>query len=916
MKKLKHIIPAPVSLFVFLLIGCISSYAQKHHTIGFSQFYTNKDWGNAVTQSMKIEAGFHENLTLKIVDSQGDIDQQIADVYQFIDNKVDAIIISPIAPKPLKAIIEKAKNNNIPVIVLDREIEIYNAFIGVDNFDVGSNAAKYLQAKKKELQIIEIKNWAGTTPTKQKHEGFHYFINQDDKLNVVATVQNSYDNKGIKDKLTKLLNENNNIDYIFAHTDQLALDAFEILKTKNLDQKIKIIGVGGLNSEKGGISLVQQKIIEATILCPTGGKEALKTALQIINNESYDKEIRLPSVVVDTTNVDLLKRQLSLINVQELDIKKQQHRIDQQLKLYKSQTQFLIATLFFLAVIITLLVITYYSKLKLIRQKKLLIKLIDQVDQQKNEIEAIAEDLRIVNEETNNFFTGVSHDFKTPISLILSSSESLIDSEEQKQPIEYSMIYNNSRRLLRMINQLLDFRRVESRRFKLKVSKTPISSFIQNIVNDFKSEASKRDINFSYKSNTETSDIFLDKNLFDNVLFNLLSNAFKFTPNKGTITVKVEEHSKEICIHIKDNGIGIPITEKEKIFQQFYQGSNNKQSSSGIGLYLTKEYVKLHKGNIKVISEENIGTEFIVCIPKGKSHFNSEEIISDDNKNNSIKSNILYNDIPQEHKKGTEKASILIIEDDTDLRTYLKTKLLDQYNIIESNGTDAIEKVLETIPDIIISDVNLPKKSGFEICKIIKNDERTSHIPTLMLTALSSSEAHVKGLQSGVDMFLTKPFNLSVLRQSIESLLYNRKKLQQHYKEALKFTKKTPKKEKKLKANNKEATFISKINSLITKNLDDSTFTVETLAEELNISRVQLYRKTKAILGITISDYIQNFRLEEGKQLLADENLSIADIAYSIGFSSPNYFSTSFKNKFGETPNKFRKKHKNNVTQL
>ncbi|WP_299710325.1 substrate-binding domain-containing protein [uncultured Tenacibaculum sp.] len=889
-----------------LLYGCNNSDSKKEYVIGYSQFSSSEDWKEAIMKSMNIEIGFHDNIELLVSESNGDVDKQIYDIEKFIDLGVDAIVVSPIAPRPLKAIMKKAIEQEIPVIVLDREISTYNSFIGVNNYEIGLNATKYLQSLKRKLNIVEIKGWAGTTPTRHISLGFHKLIKEDENLTVLGKVQDSYDGSGIEDKLRNLLTKHNNVDYIFAHTDALAEEAHKIIKTLKY-KDVKFIGVGGLNSENGGVTLVKKGILDATVLCPTGGKEAIKTALEIINNGKAKKEKLLPSVVVDSTNVDLLSRQLSLIDTHESDIKKQHQLIEEQIKLYKSQRDFLIATLIFLGIIITLLIITLRAKRKLIQQKRLLVKLIDQIDSQKKEIEKIADDLKVTNEITNNFFTGVSHDFKTPISLILSSTETLIGSKIEQKPKEFNLIYNNSKRLLRMINQLLDFRRVESRSFKLRASKTHIESFITSIFLDFNNEAGKRQIDFSLQVKVKDPEVYLDRDLFDNLLFNLLSNAFKFTPDGGKISVTLEESKNNIFIAIKDSGIGILEQEKDKVFNQFYQGSNNKKASSGIGLYLTKEYVKLHNGEIRVISEKDKGAEFVISLPKGKAHLKEEEIIQNqDIKANGYLNQDVFEKIGQRNTlDNKEKETLLIIEDNNDLRLYLKDKLSDYYEVYDCNGIKVKEKILDIIPDVIVSDVNLPEVSGFEICEMVKKDERTSHIPVLILTALTSDEAHLKGLRSGVDMFLTKPFNLSVLFQSIESLLYNRKRIQNHFKEAV-----SSNNEKEKKPKSKEQNFLDKIDELIANNIDDSSFTVEVLAEYLSISRVQLYRKIKALLGITISDYIQNIRLEKGKELLlSDEELSIADIAYSVGFSSPNYFSTAFKNKYQVTPNKYRKEN-------
>lgn len=908
-------------LLVFSITGCRVQQKEKKYSIGFSQINSEDNWRKAMNQSMKIESDLHPNIELKIVNAASNVDKQIGDVEKFIEDKVDAIIISPIAPIPLKAVLNKAVESKIPVIILDRKVDAvnYSSFIGADNYEVGQNSAKYICSVTKTSNIIEIKGWAGTTPTIQRSKGFNEIIDTKPQQKIIAVVQDRYDNPGIKERFKKALLKNPTTDVVFAHNDALALQAYEVAKELGKENKIQFFGVEGVKAPNGGMDLVERKILKSTTLYPTGGKEAIRTAIKILNNEKVERNYVLPSVIIDKENVQVLKKQAELLNEQELDIQNQQENINQQVKLYNEQSQFLLATLLFLGVTLLSLFIAYQYAQKLKKQKKTLEEQKKQISTQKQKIEKIAEDLRITNEATTNFFTGVSHDFKTPITLILSSTESLLSSSVKTKPEEFGLIYNNSKRLLRLVNQLLDFRRIDSGKFKLKASKTNIFSFVDSIYKDFKTEAQKNAIDFTINTNTKDVDVYLDRDLFDNVLFNLLSNAFKFTSLNGTISINIQEQDNEVSISVKDSGIGILSEEKEKVFNQFFQGSNNKQTSSGIGLFLTREFVKLHSGRVEVVSSEGKGAEFKVIIPKGKAHLQPREIIISDettlNETIDVSSMSFENSFTKESLNEDDKNTLLIIEDNTDLRTFIKNKLSHRYKVFESDGIDAIDKALEIIPDIIISDVNLPDKNGFEICEVLKNDKRTSHIPIIILTALSTSDAHLQGLKVGADMFLTKPFNFSVLHQSLESLLYNRAKIQQFYNENFVDVKKDIVEEKKSKSRkgksqkkkDLEKQFLEDINSIVSKNLDDSTFSVEVLAEELSISRVQLYRKVKAVLGISISDYIQNIRLDKSKELLKDKKLTIADIAYSTGFSSPNYFSTAFKNKFGDTPNAFRK---------
>ena len=533
---------------------------------------------------------------------------------------------------------------------------------------------------------------------------------------------------------------------------------------------------------------------------------------------------------------------------------------------------------------------------------------IDEEFFQRNQIKKIADEIKVSNEARVNFFTGLSHEFKTPITLILSSIESLTENKvilDNKLLNEVGLIFNNSKRLLRLINQLLDFRKVEDRKFVLRASKTNLYQFSNVIFKDFEREAQKRNINYTISTNNEDLSIFLDRNLMDKVYFNLLSNAFKFTPNNGSISIDIVDKadSNFVKIYFKDSGIGIPKKEINNVFQAFFQGSNNNKSSSGIGLHLSKEFVEMHKGSIEVISKH--GTEFIITLYKDNVHLNSDEIIYEPD---IIDSEILsftteYEDdsfISQQPLNDEENYSILIIEDNPDLVKYLKGKLSSDYIVHVSDGTDAIEKSLEIIPDIILCDVSLPGKSGFEICEILKKDLRTSHIPTIILTALNNKESYIKGLESGADLFLTKPFSFAILAQSIKTLIYNREKLRYY------FVNNVHNIDSSSNFGSMEQEFVSTLNKIINNNIDNSKFSVESLASDLNISRIQLYRKMKAILGVNVSDYIQNIRLEKAKVLLQETHLTISEIAYATGFSSPNYFSTSFKAKFKKSPKDFR----------
>jgi len=390
--------------------------------------------------------------------------------------------------------------------------------------------------------------------------------------------------------------------------------------------------------------------------------------------------------------------------------------------------------------------------------------------------------------------------------------------------------------------------------------------------------------------------------MMDKVFFNMLSNAFKFTPKNGQISIKIEETGEDkVEVRFKDSGIGIPKEDFQKIFDPFRQAGNNTKPSSGLGLYITKQFVELHKGNISVSSHQ--GAEFKIELMKGKNHLSEYEFSEDtseiqkEKSEKVLQSSFIPEELPDSLNENAE--TILIIEDNEDLSYLLKKRFLGDYQVELSDGTDAIEKAMEIIPDVIICDINLPEKSGFEICKELKSDLRTSHIPTLILTALSDEESRIKALRAGADSYISKPFSFDILKESLRTALFNREKLRYYYTNKIDQVKDN-------KFEDSEQTFLKDLNQIIEKNLKHTRFNVEDLAQQMGISRVQLYRKVKAIMGISISDYINAQRLSKAKSLLQETNLNISEIAYEVGYASPGYFSTSFKNKYGDTPKQFR----------
>lgn len=898
-------------LFLLLFLVCFSCRESQKSpdriTIGFSQGLGNHPWRQAMNHSMEIQASLHSEVELNIQKAESSVNKQVQDIQKMIDRKVDVIIISPIDPESVIPVVEKADAKNIPVILLDRKInsEKYTTYIGADNLEIGKQAANYiLSDSKTDKKVIEIRGDDQSSPTIERSFGFQEIIRNNPNTDLIKTF------KGLPvDAFRKTLDSLGNQSlYVFAFNDELAANAWQVARNKGLENQIKFIGVDGLNTKDGGIQMVLDGKLNATLLYPTGGAEAIETAIKIYNGVAVPKRIKLSTTIIDRMNAEIMRNQFDKIIEQQGVIENQVQVVKKQIELYSSQKELFRWSVIILVLMFCLVAYSIYLIYTIKIKNKQLTLTNERITIQRNQIENIANELKESNEARVNFFTGLSHEFKTPITLILSSLESLDSGKAKgtKPSYELELITKNSNRLLRLVDNLLDFRKIENQTFNLRVSRTNIYDFTYAIYRDFENEARKRSIKFEIHSLNRNLELYIDRNLMDKVYFNILSNAFKFTPDNGKIEITIQEKGNQAVISFKDNGIGIPEKEISSVFEAYFKGSNNRKNSSGIGLHLSKQFIDLHLGKIEVNSFQ--GTEFVISLFKGNKHFNEDQMVKETALANAEslldKSGFkgFEDDMTAENQEfHGEKYSLLLVEDNSDLSFFLNKKLNNEFEVIVSDGTDAIDKALNVIPDIVICDVNLPGKNGFEICEILKNDLRTSHIPVILLTALDNKESYLQGLKSGVDLYLTKPFNYPILIQSLRALLYNREKLRYYY------TNNIGRIVDSKSFGSIEQTFVNNLNNLIKINIDNADFSVENLADLLNISRIQLYRKIKAMFDVNVSDYINNFRLEQAKSMLQNPELTISEIAYKTGFSSPNYFSTVFKNKFGISPNAFRK---------
>jgi DNA-binding response OmpR family regulator len=536
-----------------------------------------------------------------------------------------------------------------------------------------------------------------------------------------------------------------------------------------------------------------------------------------------------------------------------------------------------------------------------------------EVEQQRKEAERVQQ----LDALKTKFFTNVSHEFRTPLSLILLPLEKMVkkitDPDNKKQ---LQLVQRNAKRLLNLVNQLLDFRKMEVQEFSVHLSKDDIVQFAREITYSFSDISEKKDIVLTFSATTEKLETLFDKDKLEKILFNLLSNAFKYTAPGGKVNVNFSSYRNEagnilVQLKVSDTGIGITEDMHEKIFERFYQHSvpgEIQNTGSGIGLAITKEFVKLHGGKIKVESEPNKGTTFIVTLPvKEPSELLppgdiTEEIVL--NGETFPLNGNEYNDNEQPEKtNGSLKTTILLVEDNEDFRFYLKDNLKQNYDVIEAvNGKEAWALVKDRLPDMVVSDIMMPVMNGIELSKKIKSDPRTSHIPVILLTAMDGEEIELEGFRAGTNDYVTKPFTFEILASRIRNMLNLREQLRKKFQQRVEIE------PAEITVTPVDEEFLKQAFAAVEKNMDNGDYGVEELSRDLFMGRAAMYKKILALTGKTPIEFIRIMRLKRAAQLLRQSQKTIAEIAYEVGFNSPKIFAKHFKEEFGDTPSQYQSK--------
>ena len=916
-------------VFGMLLTGCHQQ--PKKFVIGVSQC-SEDVWRDKLNDELKMGEYLNDSIIVKLASSNDDNVLQNKQVNQFIDEGVDLLIVSPNQLSAISKSVERAYDKGIPVILYDRKTnsDKYTAFIGCDNYTIGKSMGTFIaQQLHGKGRIVEISGLEGSSPALERHRGFMDAIKPYPGLHVVASEEGNWKEEGGIQAMKRILKQTQDFDYVFAHNDCLAWGAYVAARQMGVERKYKYTGVDGMATEGGGLELVRDGIFEASYLYPTKGDEVIALAMKILKHQPYKRENYLSTSIITRANAELTLMEARDAERQTHNLKLLHKQVDRYLADYNSQKVMLIGLALFLLVCIAAAALIFRGYVIKVKLNEELAKTNGALKRVNGELEVKNEELKRLNEEVLElthsrlvFFTNISHELRTPLTLIADPVEMLLEDSgiKGKSRELLKMVQRNAVALQQLVSSILDFRKIQNGKMDLELYRFDIVKALEIWVGDFQLTAERKRIklHLDMADFSGSHEVIADKEKIARVVFNLLSNALKYTPAGGDIFVSLKDENEKLRLDVRDTGKGISQDEVTMIFERFFQ-AKGAASGTGIGLALVKSFVELHHGEAWVESQVGKGSDFIVVIPR-RQEVDSQVIHNEvDNVDNSVNGSVavdngLVNESvlqyidDGERKSGkvqqlvsetTNKPTILVIDDNNDIRQYEHTLLQDDYIVLEAvDGKEGLEIAKKEVPDLVICDVMMPVMDGLEFTEQLKTITATSHIPVIMLTAKNLEEHRAEGYEHGADSYITKPFHSKVLLARIENLLKQRKLLKKLFQGSQVAEQEIA--ESHLEDRDKQ--FLKQLHAIIQQNLSDSEFSVEDIGKQIGLSRVQLYRKVKAMTGSSVVDLLRKARLAKAKRLLETRSMSVSEVAYDVGFSAPSYFTKCFKEEYGILP--------------
>ena len=915
-----------ILLLCFLFLPSCSNNTKKYVVV-VSQ--CSKDaWLEKLNSELKTAEYLNDSVEVRLASSNDDNKKQVAQINQFVDQGVDLLIVSPNQLYAISDALNRAYDKGIPVILVDRKTQSnkYTAFIGCDNYELGKLMGNYIaQQLNGKGNIAEIRGLDGSSPALERHRGFMDALKAYPNIRVVASEGGDWKQRSGMEAMRRILAKGEHLDYVFSQNDRMARGAYDVAKAKGLHHSIKFTGVDGLADKDAGLEMVREGILDASFLYPTKGDEVMALAMRILRHQPYSRDNYLHTSIVTRSNADLILMEARDGERQRDNLDVLHQKVSQYTSAYHVQRLFTYGLVLFLLLIVLAAVFIYRNYLIKVR-------LNEQLAKKNDELNRLNEEVMELTHSRLVFFTNISHELRTPLTLIADPIELLLEDESIKGKSRelLTMVKRNAVALQQLVGSILDFRKIQNGKMELKLSRFDVVKALTLWTGDFKLTADRRNIqlHLDVAGFTGSTWVVADKEKLSRILFNLLSNALKYTPKGGDIFVTIRDAQPSdaignyspqslMRIDVRDTGKGIAKEEASKIFERFFQ-AKGASSGTGIGLALVKSFSELHHGEVWIESEEGKGSDFIVVMPRQQEA--RQEMITDEEqqehqsdetatvKQPVVEEHVLQyvkDEVPQGGKlqqlisEQANKPTVLIIDDNNDIRQYERTLLQGDYFVLEaSDGKEGLEIAKKEVPDLVICDVMMPVMDGLEFTEQLKTLTATSHIPVIMLTAKNQEDQRAEGYEHGADSYITKPFSSKVLLARIDNLLRQRKLL----KNVFQGSQEAEQEINESHLDNRDKQFMKQLHDIIQQNLSDSEFGVEDIGKQIGLSRVQLYRKVKAMTGSSVVDLLRKARLAKAHRLLESRSMSISEVAYEVGFSAPSYFTKCFKAEYGILP--------------
>ena len=869
-------------VFLTLVFSACSDNNVKKYVIGVSQC-SEDIWRDKLNNELVMSTYQHDNVTLKFASANDNDRLQKQQIEQFIKEGVNLLIVSPNQIHTISSVIDKAYDAGIPVILFDRKTDSrkYTAFIGADNYEAGHEIGYFIgQQLEGKGNIAEICGLQASSPAIERNRGFMDALKNYPDIKVVARGYGDWiKESGVTAMDSILVQSKEPFQYVFAQNDRMALGALQSIK-KHKVKGIKIVGIDALPVPGGGMENVRDGNLEASYIYPTRGDSVMQLALNILEKKPYKRDNYLKGALVTKANANVLLMQNEEMNKQTARLNALHGKVDTYLVQYNHQKMYIVLFSIILLLLIGVMVYIYRTILM------------------KRRIEEEA------NKAKLQFFTNISHELRTPLTLIADPVNYIMhdDNLNSQQRSMLQIVQRNVLVLTQLVSEILDFRKVQNGKMELRLSDFNLSENMKQWIMLFSASAQKKHIAISMNA-PDAVMLRADQDKIERICYNLLSNALKYTSEGGEITLTAKEEDGRVMISVADNGCGISSDELPYIFDRFYQAKNAGRGT-GIGLAIVKAFTELHHGEVSATSVEGKGSTFTIHIPvrqKGEVTNQPTEKIEQLVEPSSAE------EVPNQARHideliqpyQTDKPEVLIIDDNIDIRTYLRSVLSEKYNVSEAaDGKAGLELARKIVPDIVLSDIMMPVMDGLAFCQQLKTDKAISHIPVILLTARSLDEQRAEGYEHGADAYLSKPFSLRLLLSRIDNLIESRKKLNQTWSKGVEDD------EIGNISNEIDKSFLKQLRKIIQENLANSDLSVEQIGDEIGLSRVQLYRKVKALTGYSPVEIVRKARLTRARHLLQTTERTVSEVAYAVGFSTPSYFSKCYKDEFGENPKK------------